>query len=274
MAFNRIIELQAGPNGTGLLISQLDIDFRIEKTSDLASNSASFIIYNAKESTRKETLKKGNNIIFKTGYADESVGVLFVGNITTSTSEKPGNTWITKIKASSIVSKDKSLSVIPVSLSYAPNISISKPLKILGQLGDLIISGITNIENIKMTNGWVYAGTFGGALRYIKSILDSNKIGMYIDNNEIVIYKIGEASRYKTVLLTYTGGLLNIKDITKTDEKKKRVEFTTLMIPQIRVNGVVTFKNTSNDGSYIVDKFIAEGNNYGGRFDIKGEATV
>lgn len=274
MAFNRIVELQAGYNGTGLLISQLDIDFRVEKTSDLASNSAQFTIFNAKESTRKGTLKKGNNIIFKTGYSDEAVGVLFVGNIITSTSEKPGNTWITKIKASSIVSKDKSLSVIPVALSYNPNVSISKPLNVLSQLGGLLVSGITNVENIKMPNGWVYAGTFGGALRYIKSILDSYSIGMYIDNNEIVIYKIGEASRYKTILLSYTGGLLNIKDITKTDEKKKRVEFTTLMLPQIRVNGIVSFKGTSHDGSYIVDKFTAEGNNYGGNFGIKGEATI
>ena len=99
---------------------------------------------------------------------------------------------------------------------------------------------------------------------------------MYIDNNEIVIYNIGTPSRFKTVLLSYTGGLLSIKDITKADEKKKRVSFTSLIIPQIRINGLVSIKNTgTNDGSYIVDKFIAQGSNWGSnQYNMKGEATA
>ena len=216
MAFNRVVELSVGENGRGLLFSQLDIDFRIEKTTTLANNTAEFTIYNAKEATRKDVLKKGNNLIFSIGYEDEAIGTVFVGNITSSLSHKSGNTWITKIKASSIRSKDQPLQVIPIALSYGVNTPISQPLDILANAAGLVVSGITNITNIRMSNGWVYAGTFGGALRYIKAILDSNNIGMYIDNNEIVIYKIGVASRFKTVLLSYTGGLLSVKDITKT----------------------------------------------------------
>lgn len=275
MAFSRVVELSVGENGRGLLFSQLDIDFRIEKTITLANNTAEFTIYNAKESTRKDVLKKGNNLIFSIGYEDEAVGTVFVGNITASQSHKSGNTWITKVKASSIRSKDQPLQVIPISLSYGVNTPLSQPLNTLANASGLVISGIANTTNIRMSNGWVYAGTFGGALRYIKSILDSNNMGMYIDNNEIVIYKIGVASRYKTVLLSYTGGLLSVKDITKTGEKKKRIQFTSLIIPQIRINGVVSLKNTkTNDGSYIVDKLLLEGNSYGGKFETVGEATA
>lgn len=276
MAFKRVINLSVGQNGTGLLISDLDMDFRIEKSTDLANNTADFTVYNANESTRKNVLKKGNNTLFDIGYEDEAIASMFVGNITQSRSHKTGNTWITKIKASTIISKDKPLETISVSLSYNPGSPLSSPLRALSSLSSLLISGIDNISTIKLTNGWVYAGTFGGALRYIKAILETNKIGMYIDNNEIVIFNIGVASRYKTVLLTYTGGLLAIEDITKAEEKKKRVSFTSLVIPQIRINGIVSFKNTgSNDGTYIVDKFIAQGSNWGNtKYEMKGEATA
>lgn len=276
MAFRRVIKLSVGSNATGLLISGLDMDFRIEKSTDLANNTAEFTIYNANETTRKNVLKKGNNTLFDLGYEDEAIASMFAGNITQSVSTKTGNTWITNVKASSILSKDKPLETITVSLSYNPGSLLSSPLRILGSLSGLLISGIENIKSLTLPNGWVYAGTFGGALRYIKAILDTNKIGMYIDNNEIVIYNIGTASRYKTVLLSYTGGLTSIKDITKADEKVKRVSFTSLIIPQIRVNGLISVINTdTNDGSYIVDKFIAEGANYGdSKYEMRGEATI
>lgn len=276
MAYKRVLNLSVGQNGTGLLISALDMDFRIEKSTDLANNTAEFTIYNANESTRKNVLKKGNNTLFDVGYEDEAIASMFAGNITQSISTKTRIDWITTIKASTIISKDKPLETIPISLSYNPGTPLSSPLRVLGSLSGLLISGIDNVTNLKLNNGWVYAGTFGGALRYIKAILDTNKIGMYIDNNEIVIYNIGTPSRYKTVLLSYTGGLLGVEDITKADEKKKRISFTSLIIPQIRVNGLVSLKNTgSNDGSYIVDKFTAQGSNYGsGAYQMKGEATA
>ena len=81
MAWGRIVELSVGSEGEGLLISDLDIDFKVIKSLTFADNYAEFRIYNAKEETRTKILKKGNNLIFKAGYEDEAVNTLFVGNI-------------------------------------------------------------------------------------------------------------------------------------------------------------------------------------------------
>jgi len=275
MALGRVSELSVGENGKGLLISALDMEFKIEKSTTLADNTGEYTIYNAKENTRKNVLKKGNNIIHSLGYEDEAVANVFVGNIITSYSEKVRADWITKIKASTVQSKDAALEVVTVSLSYAPGTPVSRPMQAIASAAGLIVNGITNISSLKMPNGWTYAGTFKGALRYIKSILDTNDIGMYIDNNEVVIFNNGTASRFKVVLLSYTGGLQSVRDITKAEEKKKRIEFTSIIIPQIRINGIVSIVNTpDNNGSYIVDKLTMTGDNFGGEFKMVGEATA
>lgn len=275
MAFGRIAELSVGENGTGLLISDLDIDFKIEKSRSLADNSAEFTIYNAKEATRRDVLKKGANVIFSLGYRDEATATVFIGNIDKSFSQKQGPDWITQIKAFTIRSKDAPLETIPIGLSFNPGAALSQPLLAISQAAGLVLSGIENVTTIKLPNGWVHAGTFLGAIRYIKAILDNNNIGMFIDNSEIVLYRLGEPSRYKTVVLSYTGGLKTIRDITKADEKDKRIEFKSLIIPQCRVNGVVTaITGGTHDGTYIVDRLSMRGNNYGGAFEMIGEATA
>lgn len=275
MALGRVVQLSAGSDGSGLLISGLDVDFSVGKTITAAQNHAEFTIYNAMESTRNTILRKGNNIILSLGYEDEAVANVFVGNITKSFSEKISSDWVTKVKAFTVRSKTSALTAIPITLAYTPGTPLTQPLSALADASGLILTAALSLSSIKLANGWVYAGTFMGAFRYIKDILDVNNMGMYIDNNEIVVYNIGEASRYQIVRLTYSGGLLSIRDISKTEETRKRIEFTSIIIPQIRVNGLVNVIGTPvNDGAYIVDKLKISGNNYGGAFKMVGEALL
>lgn len=275
MALGRIVELLIGENAQGLKISNLDIEFDIEKSRTLADNNAEFTIYNAKQSTRNDILKKGNNLIFNFGYKDETTATIFIGNIIDSYSEKINADWVTKIKASTVRAKDQALEIIPISLSYGQNTPIAEPIKYIAAASGLAISGIENINGLKLINGWVYAGTFKGALRYLKSVLDATSYSMYIDNNEIVIYKTNTASRFTVSVLSYTGGLRSIRPISKVEEQKKRVEFTSLIIPKIRIDSLIKVVNTSSDdGVYIVDKLKIAGSNFDNECKMVGEATA
>lgn len=275
MALGRVLELTVGANATGLLISDLDVDFNIEKSAVLAENTAEFTIYNAKEATRKKVLRKGNNLICSLGYKDEAVANVFTGNIETAITQKKGPNWITNIRAYTIQAKTQSLGKTLVSLSFSPNTPIATPLQKLSDLSGLVLTGIENVSSVQLPNGWVYAGSYTGALRYITTILASYDIGLFMDNNEIVIYKIGEASRYKFVQLNYNGGLLSITDITKAEETKKRVAMNSIIIPQLRVNGIAVITDTgANDGSYIIDRFKMSGNNYGGGWNMMSEGVA
>jgi len=273
MAFKRIVRLDVGEAGEGLRISGLNLDFSIEKSRSAAQNTAKFTIYNAQESTRNKILKKGNNLVFSLGYEDETVGTVFIGNIDTSYSYHNGVDWVTEIKAYTIQAKNQKLETIPINYSYTAGTPIVRAINQISVVSGLVVNGLTNAAAITLPNGWVYTGTLMGALRYIRGVLEFNELSFFIDNSEIVIYKKGEASIFKTVLLTYTGGLQSIENITKAEEDEKRVKFTSLIIPSCRVGSVVTARNTPQDGTYIVDKINLDGNNYGGDFRLEGEAV-
>jgi hypothetical protein len=266
MAFGRVVELTVGEDGTGTLISDLDIEFKIEKTQTITSNYCEIKVFNASSETRTKILKKGANIILTLGYEDEQKAVVFIGNIETAYSSRNGSTWETVIKAYSVRSKTQKLEALIVSLSYTANSSVSQPLKALSTLSGLVLSGVSNASSINMPNGWVYSGSFYGAIKYIQSILESNSRGLYIDNNEIVLYNVGVASRYKNVNLTYNTGLLKVDDITKAGETKKRVYIESIIIPQLRTE--------RNDGAYIVEKLSIGGDNFGGKWEMQAEATA
>lgn len=286
MAWDRIVELSIGTNGQGLLISDLHIDFKIERSVTLSENFAEFTIYNAKEETRNKILKIGNNLIFKAGYKDEGISALFAGNIIESISLKEGSNIITKIKSVSKSTK-KELQYQTVSLSYGPKTSLIIPLQQIAGLAGAVVNGINN-ANILLVNGWVYVGSLNGAIRYIRNILNSYDIDMYIDNNELVVYQKGVASKFEVVILSYTGGLISVNNITEQEvsnrskkasstrkkaiNNKKRIGFEALIIPQLQINAPVTINTDKIKGTFLTEKLIFEGNNYGGDFKVIGEA--
>jgi hypothetical protein len=275
MALGRIVEVIVGPDGTGTIISNLDVEFRVEKTINVEQNTAEFTVFNAKETTRSQVLRKGNNIVLNLGYEDEATATVFVGNITEAVSERVQADWITKIRAVSIRSKSAPLKAISIALSYGPDATLSVIMEKIGATAGLVITGISNIAGITLPNGWVYVGTFLGALRYLKNILTPLGKGLYIDNNEILIYNLGTASRYKIVRLSYASGLLSVKDVSRAEDNKKRLQLESLIIPQMRLNGAVNLIGTpSQDGTYIVDSFKIQGNNFGGQFKMTTEVSA
>ena len=271
MAWDRVTELSVGADGQGLLISDLDIDFKIVKSLTFADNYAEFRIYNVKEETRNKVLKKGNNLIFKAGYQDEAVNTLFVGNITEAVSGKSVVDRVIDIKCLSGRGVDGVIQSEYVSLTFTPGTLLSRPISQLANLYGMVVYGLEN-ANIKLPNGWQYCGKVSGAFRYIDGILKSNDCGMYKDDKEIVIYKEGTASRIAVVVLTYAGGLKSVKDITDlSKDTKTRLEFESLIIPQCQVNSVVNIRENGINGFFTVEKLTYQGNNYGGDFNMTGE---
>lgn len=271
MALDRVIEMSVGANGEGLLISDLDIDFKITKSMTFADNFAEFTVYNAKQETRTDILKKDNNIIFKAGYSDETVNTLFVGNIIEAESGKGTTDRVTKIKAISGRGLTGKLQSEYVSLSYNAGTLLSLPIQQLASLYNLVVYGIENAQ-IKMPNGWSYTGKASGAFRYVLGILKSNNKGMYKDDKELIIFNEGSASKISVVILSYTGGLKTIENVTDLDKNTKtKYKFTSLIIPQCQVNGLVQVVTPDVKGTFTVEKLEYEGNNYGGNFDMSGE---
>lgn len=285
MALDRFVKLTIGSVLTGFVVSDLDIDFDIQRSRALSENTAQFTIYNAKKETREKVLKKGATVVFEAGYADETPAELFAGNIVESNSIKKEVDWVTEIKVMSGRGAGTSLASIDVSLSYSANTLISRPIQDIANLMLLVIHGIQNVGNVYLPNGWVYAGSINGALRYIRDVLISWGMNIYIDNTGLVVHGINQSTIYNVVVLAYSGGLLSVEDISEAPNQSKlsrrkildlkiRKKFTSLLIPQLQVNAPVIFKTANLNATYIVDKLRFFGNNYGENdFACEGEVV-
>jgi hypothetical protein len=269
-----VVELSIGSDGTGLLISDLDIDFDVERTVTVGQQSARFTVYNAKEETRREILRRGRNVIFRAGYEDEGIGALFIGSITDAESRKSGGDWITEISASALRGQETALDRVTVSLSYAPKTRLSQPLNDLASALGLAIFGSENAR-FALPNGFAFAGSARKALDYCEALLRAEGASLYVDNSEIVVYRIGgTVSRFSSLILTYRSGLLSAEDITEAEESdKRRIRFETILIPKLLPNSVMTVRSPRVEGNFIVEKVQFQGDNYGGDFRASGEAS-
>lgn len=271
-----------GSDGLGLLISDLDVEFNIVRSITFEENIAEFVVYNAREDTRKDVLKEGFNLIFKAGYKDEIKGnefpAIFIGNITKSTSVREGSDWVSRIEAASIRSSQQPLENTYLSLSYAPNTRLDTPLNEIANALGLAPFGFENAQ-INLQNGFVFSGSARGALNYCKGILEAGGRSIYIDNTEIVVYNTAQrSSRFTAVFLDYDSGLLSVEEDTDFDnqspEAPKRIIFESLIIPKLKPNGLVTIQSDNVNGSFIMDKVEFIGDNFGGDFMCRGEAVA
>jgi len=277
MAYHRKLQFDIGAGGIGLRISDLQMSFNVERHVDLSSNSAQFIIYNAKEQTRKEILKNGNNIIFKAGYEDENTffGTVFIGTVISSRSYKAGSDWITEIEGGDIGNNQQKLTYQIVSLSYVSRTPLSLIILDVVSILNVPVFGIENVTTI-LNNGFVYSGTIGGAIKKIKQILNTNDVNLYFDNGEMVIYRLGDQnSRFGIVRLTQKNGLVGTpQDITDEDKQddKKRISFSSLLNAKIKPNTIININSNTINGTFIVEKANFIGDNFGGDFLCNGEA--
>ena len=274
MAFNRSIDLEIGQNGTGLLISDLDIGFNISRSRTFAENTADITVFNASEDTRKKILKPGNNLVFKFGYEDEPKATLFVGSIVEASSEKNGSVWESKILAATVQNSGRPLENTYVSLSFGPGVSLIQPIRAIGAALQLIVYG-EETANVIMDNGLTFVGSARAALKHCNDILSQRNVRLYMDNNSIVIFNKNGESRFSPVYLDYNSGLLSVEDITEITEDdpkpQRRLSFTSLIHPKLQPDMPIQIVSDSVNGVFVVEKIQLSGDNFGGDCRCSGE---
>lgn len=295
MVLSRFVEVLIGksPNSRdALVVSALDLSFKVERTILFEPSTAEIQVYNAKEDTRKLIETEGNSVIIKAGYEGKNQGVIFSGVISKASSAHPGSDWITTISATNSRAVGEALAAITVEMSYARGTSIDVIIRELADKLGMIAIGLENVKTVQPTGNFTYSGNIRGALRYIRQILAANQKGFFTDNNEFVCFNMGEASESTATYLDKDSGLLSVKPMFTAKEQvdainagarkqvaepaglRKRVEFTSLLLPQIRPNSLVVLKSESADGTYLVERITYTGDNMGKDWIIEAEATA
>ena len=282
MAFNRILTVKVGFENEGVLISDLNIDFTIERSIDFSANSAAIKIYNPSPDTQEKFLKKGASLIVSAGYDDEGSGVIYVGQIIESVKYKEGSDRVVDITAGSIQNANRDLEYVTVSLSYKRNTAITTPLKDIATALGLSNYGFEIASSVKLANGFTFAGSAKTAFARCKDILNANGMDLFIDNTTVVVFERNTAdTRFKVVYLTPATGLIGSAKLTDSskagnpeEEFPLRIAFKSLLNPQLNPNGVVQISESTVEGTFVLEKVSFSGNNYGGAFTASGEGVA
>jgi len=278
MAYNRKIELIIGQNtGLGLLISDLNISFDIIRNYKLEDNTATFTIYNAKKDTRKKIVQRNNNIILKAGYEDEGMGTIFSGFVYEGSSKKRGTEWVTEIIANDYGKNSINIFKETVNFSYTQGIPITIIINDIVSLLGITVSGLENAASITMNNAKVLSGSLKNAIKNITNILKVNGVGLYFDNNEMVIYNLGQQnSKFGIVNISPRSGLIgSVEEIidNSSQNTKKKYSFTSLMNFKIKPNTLIKLTTEDTNGLFIVEQANFKGDNFGGEFNCTVEVT-
>jgi hypothetical protein len=278
MAFNRQIQLLIGENkGLNLVISDLNVSFDIIRNYKSESNTATFTIYNAKKETRDKIIQKDNNIILKAGYEDEGIGIIFSGLVFEGSSKRQGTEWITEIIAIDYGKNITNIFKQTVSFSYKEGISITTVINDIIAILNISVSGLENASQIILNNAKIFSGTLKNVIKNITNILKVNGVGLYFDNNEMIIYNLGEQNtKFGIINITPTSGLLGSPEeiIDNSDvNKKKRYNLTSLMNSKIRPNALINLKSENINGLFIVEQVNFQGDNFGGDFNCQLEVS-
>ena len=230
MAFKRIANLYVGnfDNGNdkskGYEISGLDFSFDIERSTEWFANKARFTVYNASKNTINQILTGGSSIIFSGGYEDQKVGNIFIGQIGFVDSEKKGDDEITTICCASGRGGTYQLARVGVSISFPAGSKMVTVLDWISQFCNMAFKGRENISEIVFTNKVIHAGDVASFFRKINDCLASCGAGCYVDNNEIIVYKLfGSVSRFNYASLTFGSGLISARPAR--DESLNEINF-------------------------------------------------
>lgn len=295
MTLRRVVEITIGkaPNSSSaLIVSSLDVSFKVERTILFEPSTAEVIIYNAKEETRKIIGLEGNSIIIKAGYEGKAQGVIFSGVVSKAVSTHPGPDWVTTISATNSRAVGEALAALTVEMSYARGTAVDVIVRDLADRLGMIAIGLENLKGVQTTGNFTFSGNVRGALRYVRQILAANQKGFFADNNEFVCFNMGTASEFTATYLDYESGLLSVKQVVTAKEQadainarrkkrkvdvaqlRKRVEFTCLLLPQVRPNSLVALKSNEVNGTYLVEKLTYTGDNMGKDWTIEAEASA
>lgn len=271
MAYKRVVSLEVVNNNTQLVtLNNLDFEFNVDRSITLGNNTAEIVVYNMKTETRNNVLKTGNNIILKAGYEDEG-GVLsiFFGTIHTVNTVKQETEWITTIQAIDIGSNKQPLIYEPVSYSYIANSPLVQVISDVVSILGIPVFGLENVTQV-LSNGFVHVGSINSLLKEIEKKLKNDDLGLYFDNSQMIIYRIGvQESKFGLVFVSnYTGLIGSVENITdeNSQDGKKRIRFRSLLNGKIQPNTLIQLTSNTDNGLFFVEKVSHFGDTFGGSF--------
>lgn len=267
--FGRKVQVTVGKRGqNGLLIENLRIVFKIEKTLEKIPNNSTVEIYNLSEKSRAAFEVKGSAIRVSAGYGDSPKDI-FIGDIATVVTKRTGADIITSIEA-----QDGLLAyqTKEADISFAPGAKVGTILDSL-----TAAFGLTQgeVQGVDRNDQYLNGASFSGKLRdHVDTLLGKQRnLGWSIQDGQLQILPKTKGSLRKAVFLSPETGLVGSpfkrvvlnQDIAKKVEGKDAengVQLKSLLNAEIVPGRIVQVEAQFCKGIFKVDKVVHSGDTH------------
>ena len=291
MAFGRILEVKLGSDplsNSALLISDLNMEVEVDRSIYYdKGGTCELTVYNATPNMREACCRQGAGIEVRIGYGDElggTTGAIFIGNVLEGYSSLTSGTWVTKMRASSSRPVGQALETTVVSVSYRAGSQLRAVLRDVAVALGLKLD-TAKMPDIPLPNGYAEATTSAVVVKHLRDILVSNGYGLYMDNNEMLVYQAGVVGDYQVTTLNADSGLLKVSKVESAASRRRAimarkskkkpdtsnvmglVEFSCLALPELQPNAVVGLRASAFSGKCLLEsvKF---------KLDNRGDAWI
>lgn len=288
MAFGRILQVKVGSDplsNSAVMISDLNMEVEVERSIYYdKGGTCELTVFNATSKMREECCRQGAGIEVRIGYDDElggSTGAIFIGNVLEGYSTLTSGTWVTRVRASASRPVGKVLETTVVSVSYRAGSQLREVLRDVAVALGLKLD-TAKMPAIALPNGFTEATTSSVIVRRLRDILVANGYGLYMDNNEMLVYQAGVVGDYQVTTLTADSGLLKISKVESAASRRRAimsrkskkkpdtsnvlglVEFSSLALPEIQPNAVIGLRASAFTGRCLVETVKFKLDNSGG----------
>lgn len=256
-----------------LLIEDLDIEFTIEKDLKKAPNNCDLTIWNLNPDHRaaleqlrsKSKADKGTKGIpcsVEAGYGT-STSQIFLGDLRTVETTREGPDWQTKLSSGD---GEKGAQFGRVQLSYGAGVANDVPLRALARAMNVGEGNLSKVvAQLKRAQLFPTGVTLSGpAFRQLGVLAAGMGLQVTIQDSALQFQEIGKSLTGTALKLSADSGLID----SPTVDNEGVLTAKMLMIPGVRVGGLIVMDSLTVKGNYIIQKATYSGSNTGGDFNI------
>lgn len=248
----------------GLLVEELRVTFKVEKSLDEEPNKAEVAIFNLAEKTRRGIQKKGANVILEAGYEDNQA-VVFRGQARRIEHLHQGPDWVTKLECGD---GEVAYAGAQMNVAFGKN---AAAIDVARAAAKLLSTDIGSLEKHAAKLQAKYASGYtakGRASDELSKVLKGAGLSFSIQDGRLQVLERRGHSGERAIVLNAASGLLGSPEHGTTDKEGKQplLKVESLLMPQLLPGRLLFLEARSHNGQYRISKLTHHGDTHGGKW--------
>jgi len=279
MLFDRVYILKIGKKGQtkGIEITNLRINFSIQKTAKKNPNSGKIQIWNLRKSTRAEIERPDTRCVLSAGYSEDAGPLmLFSGNVTYAWTKFDGPDIVTEME---LGDGQQEIRDTTISVGYGKGVKSKQIITDVAKKMEIPLTMPSDVPERTWTNGLSY---YGSARTLMDKVVSGTGLEWSIQNGNMQVLEKGMVTTRQEIEISSSSGMIGSPEAEreakdeasggekkkgKTEEPKKQWDgwkVRTLLMPMLNPGDRVMLKARAVEGVFRIEDITHTGDSHEG----------